>query len=73
MIQHLVNLEELNFPDIDSRIAKIDSNTFAFNKNLKKLTITVSVLSLNSQIFNGLVNLTELDLKLLRTREKKNG
>jgi len=62
MFQHLVNLEELNFPDIDSRIAKIDSNTFAFNKNLRKLTITHTVLTLNSQSFNGLVNLTELEL-----------
>jgi len=64
MFQHLVNLEEFKLWRMYS--AKVDFNTFAFNKNLKKLTITVSVLSLNSQSFNGLVNLTELDLSLNR-------
>jgi len=60
MLQHLVSLEELEFWGKDS--AKVDSNIFACNKNLRKLKIGYSVSSLNNQSFNGLFNLTELDL-----------
>jgi len=57
--QHLVNLEELH---LYMYLAKVDSNIFACNKNLRKLKIESRQLTLNSQSFNGLVNLTELDL-----------
>ncbi len=60
MFQHLVNLEELNFWRLDS--AKVYSNTFACNKNLRKLKIESRELTLSSQSFNGLDNLTELNL-----------
>jgi Leucine-rich repeat (LRR) protein len=60
IFQHLVNLEELDLWDMDSAI--VDSNTFACNKNLRKLQIESRELTLNSLSFNGLTNLTELDL-----------
>ena len=60
MFQHLVNLEELEIWCMD--LAKVDSNIFACNKNLRKLKIRGRVLTLNNQSFNGLVNLTELKL-----------
>jgi Leucine-rich repeat (LRR) protein len=60
MFQHLVNLEELKLSSINPE--EVDSNTFACNNNLRKLEISSEKLSLNSQSFNGLVNLTELDL-----------
>jgi Leucine-rich repeat (LRR) protein len=60
MFQHLVNLEELEIWCMD--LAKVDSNIFACNKNLRKLKIRGTVLTLNNQSFNGLVNLTELKL-----------
>ncbi len=62
VFQHLVNLEELIVNDSINQTVKVDSNIFACNKNLRKLTITHTVLSLDSQSFNGLVNLTELFL-----------
>ena len=59
VFQHLNNLEELH---LYMYLAKVDSNIFACNKNLRKLKIESRQLTLNSQSFNGLVNLTELDL-----------
>ena len=59
VFQHLNNLEELH---LYMYLAKVDSNIFACNKNLRKLKIESRELTLNSQSFNGLVNLTELDL-----------
>ena len=60
MFQHLVNLEELKFWRMD--LAKVDSYIFADNQSLRKLEISSKKLTLNSQSFNGLINLTELDL-----------
>jgi len=62
IFQHLVNLEELYISQKRLNLAKTDSNTFACNKNLRILTISSNELTLNSKIFNRLVNLTELDL-----------
>jgi Leucine-rich repeat (LRR) protein len=71
IFQHLVLLEELKFWRLGE--GNVDSNIFACNKNLRKLKISSKKLSLNSQSFNGLINLTELDLSSNQIASLPNG